>query len=387
MPRTTHSNERKVLAEALDALRHIPGLQARDLRVDWTPAGNTRGFDAVLDLRLGKRRERFAVEVKEQLRGTQAIAWIREARYRAKQARWPFLLVTRYCGPPTAERLAAEGINFLDTLGNAYLQTGQTTVFITNRKPPEGGGWVKAGEGALATPGGLRVVYLTLAEPQREWKLQDLAAAAGVAVGWTHAIVHAMESGGLLRRTKRRGPVLVMDRAKLLARWIADYPVILRPKLELGRFAPIGEGAPLEVLDEPPDMVRPTMAQPTIDAVAARVPVAGAAAAPTRHLALGGTWGADALVHYYRGPALVLHADPPAREWIRPLGIAPDPRGPITLLAPVVPAMWNHVVPTPAGPVAPPILLYAELRADPDPRAQELAVELARRFPEVTGGH
>lgn len=386
MEQTRVGNERKVLADALDALKRIPGLQAQDIRVQWVPVGKARGFDALLDLRLGKGRQRFAVEVKEQLRGTQATAWIREARFRAEQAGWPFLLVTRYCGPPTAERLAAEGINFLDTFGNAYLRTGQTVVFITNRKPAEGGGWVKTGEGAIATPGGLRVVYLTLAEPNREWKIQDLAAAAGVALGWTHTIVRAMENGGLLRRTKRRGPVLVQDRAKLLARWIADYPVILRPKLELGSFAPLGEGAPIEVLDEAPEVMRPTPAAPTIDTVAARVPIAVATAAPARHLAFGGTWGADALVHYYRGPTLVLHADPPAREWIRHLGIAPDSRGPITLLA-SVPAMWNHVIPTPEGPVAPPILLYAELRADPDPRAQELAVEIARRFPELFSGH
>lgn len=384
MPRPKDSNGRKVLADALDALKRIPGLQARDIRVDWGPPGKPREFDAVLDLRLGKERKRFAVEVKEQVRGTQAIAWIREARYRAEQVGWPFLLVTRYCGRQIAERLAAEGINFLDTFGNAYLQTGRIVVFITNHKPPEGGGWVKAGEGALATPGGLRAAYLMLVEPQREWKIQGIAVAAGIAVGWTHAIVRAMESGGLLRRIKRRGPFVVMDRAKMLARWIADYPVILRPKLELGRFAPLGNGTPLEVFDEPPKGLPP---KTTIDAVAARVAAVGAEATPTPHVAFGGTWGADALVHYYRGPTLVLHADPPARQWIKQLGIAPDPRGPITLLGPVVPAMWNHAIPTPAGPVAPPILLYAELRADPDPRAQELAGELARRFPEITSGY
>jgi hypothetical protein len=102
---------------------------------------------------------------------------------------------------------------------------------------------------------------------------------------------------------------------------------------------------------------------------------------------LGGTWGADALVRFYRGARLVLHVDPPAHAWIEPLRIVPDDRGPITLLAPVVPRMWEHAIPTAEGPVAPPLILYAELRADPDPRAQELAVELARKFPEVSGGH
>jgi hypothetical protein len=389
-----------ILADAVGALRRIPGVRLRHVAVNWEPRKKPGRFDAEIDIRLGHRRERFLVEVKEFLRGKEALAWIREARWRAEQAGQAFLLVTRYCPDPTAERLAAEGINFLDTVGNVNLRAGNLVVFVTGRKAPRGFAEGTA-EGPLATPGGLRIIYVTLTEPEREWKVQELATAAGHPVGWTHTIVRGLERTGLVRRTRPRGPIVVMNYEKLLARWIADYPVVLRPKLELGRFAPIGKGAPLEILDEPPNLMITPETQTkrahrppnlvgaeivplTIDAVANRVK---AAAGPGRHLALGGTWGADALVRFYRGPRLVLHADPPARAWVRPLRIVPDDRGPITLLAPVAPAMWMHVLQTRAGPVAPPLVLYAELRTDPDPRAQELAAELARKFPRVLGGH
>lgn len=394
--------ERDILADAVGALRRIPGLELQHVTIHWEPPKKPRRFDAEITIQLGRRRERFLVEVKEFLRGKEALAWIREARWRAEQAGRPFLLVTRYCPGPTAERLASEGINFLDTVGNVNLRAGNLVVFVTGRKAPKGVAEGTA-EGPLATPGGLRIIYLTLIEPEREWKVKELAIAAGHPVGWTHTIVRGLERTGLVRRTRPRGPIVVMDYEKLLARWIADYPVVLRPKLELGRFAPFGEGAPIEILDEPQNlMIKPGMRTEiarrppnlvgaeigtfTIDAVANRVKDA-AVAGPERHVALGGTWGADALVRFYRGPRLVLHADPPARAWVRRLHIVPDERGLVTILAPVAPAMWAHLLQTPMGPVAPPLVLYAELRTDPDPRAQELAAELARKFPRVLGGH
>lgn len=398
-PQKVHA-QRDILADAVAALKRIPGLGLTTVTIHREPRGKPLRFDAEVEMLVGRRRERFLVEVKEFLRGKEALAWIREARWRAEQAGRAFLLVTRYCPGPTAERLANEGVNFLDTVGNVNLRAGNLVVFVTARKAPRGVAEGTA-EGPLATPGGLRIIYLTLTEPEREWKVGELATAAGHPLGWTHTIIRGLERTGLVRRTRPRGPIVVMDYDKLLARWIADYPVVLRPKLELGRFAPLGEGAPIEILDEAPNLMVPPETPTevvhrapnimgteigafTINAVANRV---RDAAGPGRHLALGGTWGADALVHFYRGPRLVLHADPPARTWVRPLRIIPDERGPITIFAPVAPAMWAHLVQTPVGPVAPPLLLYAELRADPDPRAQELAVELARKFPRIAGGH
>lgn len=77
----------------------------------------------------------------------------------------------------------------------------------------------------------------------------------------------------------------------------------------------------------------------TVDDVAAR---ARTARPPEDgRLTLGGAWGADALVRFYRGPRLVLHVQPPAQRWLHPLGIAPDERGRVTLLGPAAPIMCS----------------------------------------------
>lgn len=355
------TEEQELIRRGIEVLRGLPDV-TRVIRVPFGRRRRAREPDAVVEVTAHKRPTKFALKVARALRARGA--WVERAKVWEQATDLPIVLVTHYCPRTVADELVKAGVNFIDLVGNTHLKTPQFWLYLHGRKPTALLTRAVRGErGVLAGAAALRVIYALLAKPGEEWRMRDLAAKAGVALGWTNEIVQALRVEGMVRQTKRRGPVTVLKLGPLFDRWVTDYGAVLRPQLVLGTYAPV-DG--------------------TVDDVAARVqkeePVAG------KRVALGGTWGADALTHFYRGPRLMIHAEPPQQRWLHPLRIIPDERGPVTLLAPVAPIMWDDLIITDAGPVAAPLVLYAELLADPEPRARELAQQLARAYPEILRG-
>lgn len=363
MPRVTAPpEEQELIQRGIEALQRMPNVK----KVRRVPFGGRRraGWepDAVVEVTAHGRPAKFAVEAVRALKA--GGAWAERAKVWEQATNLPILLVTYYCPRTVADELVKAGVNFVDLADNAHLRTPQFWLYLHGRKlTPMLTKAVRGERGVLAGAAALRVIYALLTRPSEEWRTRDLAVKAGVALGWTNEIIQALRAEGTLRQTKRRGPAKVLKREPLFDRWVTDYGAVLRPQLALGTYANV-DGA--------------------VDDVATRIPKGEPF--KRNHVALGGTWGADALTHFYRGPHLVIHAEPPQQRWLHPLRIIPDDRGLVTLLAPVAPIMWDDLIITKAGPVAPPLVLYAELLADPDPRARELAQQLAGAYPEILRG-
>jgi hypothetical protein len=363
MPQVTdRAHAQELIQRGIEVLRGLPHVTA----VRRVASGGRRHAawkpDAVIDVVVQGRPVTFALQAVRALRA--GGAWAARVKGWEQSIDLPILLVTYHCPRAVADELVNAGVNFVDLAGNAHVETPRSWVYLHGRRPtPALTKAVRGERGVLAGAAALRVMYALLARPGEAWRMRELAAKAGVALGWTNAIVQALRAGGLLQQTKPRGPALVLMREPLFGRWVTDYGAVLRPQLVLGTYAPV-DG--------------------TVDDVAARMAQATRPEGP--RVAWGGTWGADALTHFYQGPRLAMHVEPPPQRWLQPLRIIPDERGLVTLLAPVAPIMWDDVITTDAGPVAPPLVLYAELLTDPDPRAHELARQLARMYPEPLRG-
>ncbi len=363
MPQPTIlTDEQDLIQRGIEALRGLPNVtRVRRLTVGGRRRA-AREPDAVVEVIARGRPATFALEAVRALRA--GGAWAERVKAWEQAADLPILIVTYYCPRRAADELVRAGINFVDLAGNAYIKTPQFWLYLQGRKPtPMLARAVRGEKGVLAGAAALRVIYALLARPQMEWRMRDLAAQAGVALGWTNEILRALRATGLVLQTKRRGPAAVLKRRPLLDRWVTDYGAVLRPQLLLGTHTPV-DG--------------------TVDDVAARV--AKAETFEGNGIALGGTWGADAVTHFYRGPRLVIHVEPPQQRWLQPLRIIPDERGQVTLLKPAAPMMWDDLIMTGAGPVAPVLVLYPELLADPDPRARELAEQIVGAYREVLRG-
>jgi len=147
---------------------------------------------------------------------------------------YPLILVARYVNAQMAEQLRLDGIEFIDTAGNAFINQPPTYIFVKGNKPTED---VRTAPLKRAfKPVGLRIIYAFLCNPGFENKpYREIAAATDVALGTVGWIMKELKDLGFLLDMGKRGNKLT-ERENLFQRWVTAYPEKLRPKLILGRY-------------------------------------------------------------------------------------------------------------------------------------------------------
>jgi hypothetical protein len=239
--------------------------------------------------------------------------------------------------------LEKRGVNFLDRSGNCYLRLGDHHIARVQgraRNPPP------ASDKAMRAAG-YRVLFTLLADPKRiNDSLRTIAAAANTSVNPVSDLLDRLTADGAVTKT-RQGERVWTDRPRtpLLDQWVAGYQTTIATKLGHGRFR-LREAGPRAVEQR----------------VAERI----------GGVRFGGTAGAYRLVGHYRGPDTLIHVAP-SETHRRKLGALRADDGELVWLAPLCDAASAGVT----HDTVHPLLIYAELLADPDPRSREVA-ELVR---------
>lgn len=186
--------------------------------------------DCVLRMVMYGKEIRYCVEVKANVTKTdKLLAMMRKGGFEH-----PFLLVAKYINGQMAEQLKRDGIEFIDTAGNAFINHPPLYIFVKGNRPLD---LVKHIPVKRAfKPAGLRTIYAFLCNPGLENKTyREIAAVTDVALGTVDWIMKELKELGYLLHMGKRGNRLI-QKEKLLQRWVTAYPEQLRPKLTLGRF-------------------------------------------------------------------------------------------------------------------------------------------------------
>lgn len=222
-----HPTELAILERALTAFHEATGLDLQIVPTD-PPRENA---DAVVRLAARGVTKRIGVEIKHAINpGNMGI--IVEQIARLPQ---PALLVAEYVNPKMAERLKELNVFFLDTVGNAYLDVPGVFVYTKGQKLPAKH-FTERPVRAFRQAG-LKVIFTLLCKQDLlNGPYRTIAKKADVALGTIKWVFDDLEKLGYLVELGEQGRKLV-QREKLLERWIAAYPEQLRPKLVIGRYA------------------------------------------------------------------------------------------------------------------------------------------------------
>lgn len=328
------------LDQYADALRSLPFVESVRLTPHVTL--RERRLDAVADLELiDGTTTTLNVELKTSHLGSKAAHYLRETMGPDTQG---WILAAPYVSTPLGVSLERLGINFVDREGNCHVRIGNR--FLARMqgaalpKPP-------ARSKEMRAPA-YQVMFSLLAAPELVSATQrEIAAAAGTSRQPVADLLgRLVEERTIVRR--RRGHAWVEGpNADLLERWLAGYRSTLRPKLLVGRFRlPVkGPDAVEQWLDAHLDAVR-----------------------------YGGTAGAYRLQPHYRGPQTVVHLGPPTPEARHRIKAVSSPDGDLVWMRKIGQVSQRGVT----ADTVHPLLIYAELMADPEPRAGE-AVEIVRQ--------
>jgi hypothetical protein len=354
-----NNKEQAVLLRALEALNRTTGITGQVFEREPRIA---QGFH--VDARIGVEANGQLYRYMAEIRRVDRFEILRNIRNQYKHQYGDqllgdqLLLVAPRITPEITEKCRELDLQFIDTLGNAYLRGPNLFVLVKGQRPIEGEEFLLVEqEGKHAgTPTHLRVVFALLCKPGLlNTPYRDINKAAGVALGTIGWVFYDLNARGYLIGGKGKRDRVLLERQKLVQEWVTNYPIKLRPKLNPRRFR-----------------------APTIDWWK-KVDI-------TKY---GGQWGgevaAEKLTAYLRPHALTiyLHNEQAQRNLARMVAehkLQADVRGDIEILD----AFWNFKDEKPTPETVQPLLAYADLMATLDPRNLEAAKIIYEQYIAAT---
>ena len=327
----------EILNQAVAAFRETicnekNGLQIEIEAVEGT-INNVYRYDALLRLTRENNTEVFAAEVKKRLTNATIGAAMHQLEVYPQQG----ILVTEYVNPNMAVRLRELDMAFIDTVGNAYINTPFVHVFVKGNRLDKPLG--RIGKTRAFQPTGLKVIFALLCQPALvDAPYRDIATAAGVALGTVGWVMTDLKEQDFLVDMGKRGRRL-KERKRLVDRWVTAYPEQLRPKLVIGRYAIADAG------------------------IWKDTPIGDYQAF------WGGEVAAAILTRYLRPEHLTIYVKEPAAELQMKMQMRKDLNGNVELLE----TFWGEGCKHQDQDVTPPLLVYADLLATADPRNIETA--------------
>lgn len=192
------------------------------------------GYDAIIQIK-GYGNKKFAVEIKKRIQQENLGALINQIQ----QFQIKGILITDYINPNIADKLRKHDVQFMDTVGNIYINAKPLYVFIKGNKRPKKDthlSFETTDRGRAFQASGLKVIFALLINPKLiNTSYREIASVTGVAlgiVGWT--INDLKQSRFLIEYNKSRQ---LKNIPKIINKWVDGYLEKLRPKLYLGLFS------------------------------------------------------------------------------------------------------------------------------------------------------
>lgn len=328
------------LVEFLEPLRRLPFVKAIEVEFESRTARD-RGIDAEIRLKTQSSESRLAVEFKRSYIDTATLnAIIVQRTHIRDRFNLPLLLLARYVPSPSAEKLAQAGVNFVDAVGNMYLNLGEDRhVFVVGRKEP------KRPLAELRTSAGMvQVLFALLADENAiNASVRDLGNRAGVGRN-TAALARRrfIETGKLVESPTG---LRIVNRKALQEDFLAGYAHILRPNLWMGTFRPLKQtdDATLRSIRQWADRTKTT-------------------------------WAATDLSRSRRTGLISVFLTNSPENLELDLKLVAERNGPVTLLRSFGPVIYWRA--RSGVPVVHPLLHYAELLHQGDPGALETAEQI-----------
>lgn len=272
----------------------------------------------------------------------------------------PMLVMASYVNPRLAELLKQHRVQFVDAVGNAFIDRPKGVfVWVRGNRPDQ------ILPATMSRPAfqtnGCKVVFVLLKHPERtDWTYRRIAEEAHVALGTVSRVIKDLKASGFIETI---GPAAfrLTGKRKLFERWVESYSERLRPKLFLGSFR-----------------TRQTELSQIADELTSKKTV----------WALTGDRAADLLTGYLKGGRLVLFLEVGVSEPVGKLKWMASQDGNIEALRLFsraalfdgVKLAYPTTVRRGEWPVAHPLLVYAELIHSGGDREREAARLIYERY-------
>ena len=225
---TTATHDKELLRQALNAFQAEIGLELEVLQEQVKVEGQT--LDVLLQLPY--QAGTLAVETRRWAQQANIGALADQIRRLPQEA----VLVADYINPNMANKLKALKVQFIDTQGNAYINHPPLYVYVTGNRQA-----TLAAKGEEVNrafdPTGLKLIFGLLCNPNLlNRPYREIAKQTGIALGAVGNALKGLTDAGFVVDKGRGKERRLINKQKLLDRWVETYPEKLKPKLLVGEF-------------------------------------------------------------------------------------------------------------------------------------------------------
>jgi hypothetical protein len=320
--------EVSLLNKAAEALQHTTGIT-----LTIKPGEKNNENYIILEFQDRRVKLEFTAEVVSNPAGLVA--------YEMAKGKNRRLLVTNYVNPELAERLRKIGIQFIDCVGNAFINTGAIYLFIRGNKHQN---TVNERPTHHFNPSGLQIIFVLLCNPDLiRAPYREIAEKAGVALGTVAWVFKDLKTQGYIiniGNTPRR----LVKKSALLRLWLVGYEQLLRPRLLVNRYH----------AEQHDWWINAKLGQEM----------------------WGGEVAAYQLTKFLKPEIITLYTPKLAPPLMLENKLRLDPHGEIEIMEP----FWNFEYPQKINNLVPPLLVYADLMIRADGRTAETAKIVYERF-------
>ncbi len=205
----------------LQALPNIETIQKHDL------LDGSQKVDGLLTIRSPIKSADYAYTIQPNITFNTTKLVISYFKLLREKLKHKLILITSYLSDSTIEQLLNENIEFIDSLGNIYLDSSAAYILIRGKHHSK----TKRSSPSQITPVSLKIIYILLANPGiLAFPFEKLAEAAETTlVTINNSLQNLYKLGYLMRQPG--GGYRIANYIKLLERWEIGYVETLRPKL------------------------------------------------------------------------------------------------------------------------------------------------------------
>lgn len=298
--------------------------------------------DLALEIKLGKQKVRFRVEVKNEIREQNLPLLLNQV----KKTKGNWILICQYIPKPVKETLKNLGINYLEAAGNCFIRKDGLFFYINDRAVTE---LRQPKEGKLWKQTGLKFLFGILLKPELlNMPYRRMAEITGVALGNIGPFIQELKDEGFLKEGKKdNGPFQFLENKKLLLqKWTELFNAVLKPKLKQGTF---------RFLDKADQFDWENL--------------------PDNDFYWGGETAGARLTNFLKPERFTVYTRKAKTIIMQQLKIVPDANGTVELME----KFWNDELDYKQGTV-PPLLAYAELITNLDSRNRETAERIKQKY-------
>ncbi len=298
--------------------------------------------DALMELRQGKIKTRFWIEVKNELREQNLNAIMNQIKH--NPAEW--LLICQYIPKTIKIELKNRAINYLETAGNCFIKKEGLFFYINDqavtkqRQPKEGKLWKQAG---------LKFLFGILIKPELlNGPYRTIAKKTNVALGNIGPFIEELKQEGFIKEGVRHKNkfMFIENKEQLRNKWVEFFNAMLKPKLKQGKFRFIDKkmNHEWEYL-------------------------------PATNFYWGGEPAGARLTNFLIPQQFAIYTREPKTKLMQQLKLVPDATGDLVIME----KFWDDELDYQQG-VVPPLLAYAELINSLDSRNRETAARIKQKY-------